>query len=195
MFQEKKVEQNQEVKGTEREIPDSKAYEPPGYEEIATMKPEEIKKEFERLAQALDEVSSASKDYQEKFKRSQADFANYRRRVKKEKSELEEKHKCDLIENILPILDNFQRALDSCEEENEFTRGVEMIYRQLKDMLFQEGIEEIEAEGEEFDPRFHEAVDQIEGSEAEPGTVVEEVQTGYSLGDQVIRPSRVKVAE
>ncbi len=195
MSEEKKNGHNQHTGKDNSEVVDPEAFKPPGYEEIATMKPEELKEEFERFKQAIDEISSATRDYQEKFKRSQADFANYRKRVKQEKADLEVRHKCDIIENILPILDNFQRALASCEEENEFTKGVEMIYRQLMDMLNQEGVEEIAAEGKEFDHRFHEAVEQVEDSDEEPGIVIEEVQTGYRFEDQVIRPSLVKVAK
>ena len=166
----------------------------PGYEEIVTMKPEEIKDEFDRMMEIIEKLIGESSKFQEKFKRSQADFANYRRRVKEEKKGLAVKYKCEVIDALLPVLDNFERALESSDRDDEFSRGVEMIYRQFKDSLKKEGVEEIEAEGKEFDHEYHEAVEQVEAGESEEGTVVEEVQTGYRLDEKVIRPALVKVA-
>lgn len=167
----------------------------PGYEEIVTMKPDEIKQEFARLENMIENLSSENQDFQEKFKRTQADFANYRRRVKQEKADLAVKYKCEIVEKLLPVLDNFERALETEKPDEEFIKGVEMIYRQLKDVLKKEGIEEIEAEGKEFNHRLHEAVEQVEGSEEEKGIVAEEVQSGYKLDDTVIRPALVKVVD
>ncbi len=173
---------------------ESDNFDAPGYEEIVTMKPEEIKDEFDRMVEIIEKLRGESSKFQEKFKRSQADFANYRRRVKEDKKGLAVKYKCEVIDALLPVLDNFERALESSDRDDEFSRGVEMIYRQFKDSLKKEGVEEIEAEGEEFDHEYHEAVEQVEAGESEEGTVVEEVQTGYRLDDRVIRPALVKVA-
>ncbi len=173
---------------------ESDNFDVPGYEEIVTMKPEEIKDEFDRMVEIIEKLRGESSKFQEKFKRSQADFANYRRRVKEDKKGLAVKYKCEVIDALLPVLDNFERALESSDRDDEFSRGVEMIYRQFKDSLKKEGVEEIEAEGEEFDHEYHEAVEQVEAGESEEGTVVEEVQTGYRLDDRVIRPALVKVA-
>ncbi len=167
----------------------------PGYEEIVTMKPAEIKEEFTRLESLINDLSSENKNVQEKIKRTQADFANYRRRVKQEKAELDVKYKCEIVEKLLPVLDNFERALETKEVDEEFVKGVEMIYRQFKEALQKEGIEEIETEGNKFDHKFHEAVEKVEDSEKEKGTIEEEVQTGYKLQDKVIRPALVKVVD
>ncbi len=185
---------NEEVKEENRTKTKIRESEIPGYEEIVTMKPEEIKEEFERLGDRVEELSRESRDFQDKFKRTQADFANYRRRMQEEKSGLAVEYKCELIEELLPVIDNFERALDSCEINNDFSQGVEMIYKQLINVLEKEGVEEIEAEGEEFDPRRHEAVEEVEVSEEDSGTVVEVVQTGYRFEDKIIRPAMVKVA-
>ncbi len=186
---EKKLQKNKDGEITEQEL------EIPGYEEIVTMKPDEIKQEFERLENIIENLCLENQDFQEKFKRTQADFANYRRRVKQEKADLNVKYKCEIVENLLPVLDNFERALETEEPDEEFVKGVEMIHKQFKKALQKEGIEEIEAEGKEFDHKLHEAVEKVEDSEKEEGTVAEEVQTGYKLQDSVIRPALVKVVE
>lgn len=128
--------------------------------------------------------------------RLQADFMNFRRRADKEKENAMSYGLECLASDILPSMDNFQRALSSEEEKDGgFYQGVEMIYNELIKKLKDNGIEEIKALGEDFDPNFHNAVFMEESDEYEAGKVTEVLQTGYILKDKVIRPSMVKVAK
>lgn len=157
------------------------------------LEPAEMQEKIDRLEEQVESLEEESQKYLNKLKRSQADFANYRRRTREEKSELAIKYKVEIIEQLLPVLDNFERALASGCEDNGFSQGVEMIYRQLWTVLEQEGVKKIEAIGEEFDHEYHEAVEKVESDEEE-GTVVEEVQKGYLYEDVVVRPAMVKIA-
>jgi len=151
----------------------------------------------ERLDQIKEELTTVTEEkdkYLNKLKRMKADFVNYRNRSKKEKGRIESRTKMDFINSILPVIDNFERALKSVEEDSEFLSGVQMIYKQLLDVLKKEGLEIIDTEGQEFDPEYHEAIMQLETDEYESGYIVEEVQRGYILEDKVVRPAMVKVA-
>ncbi|MDZ7672085.1 MAG: nucleotide exchange factor GrpE [Halanaerobiales bacterium] len=151
----------------------------------------------ERLDQIKEELSTVTEEkdeYLNRLKRMKADFVNYRNRTKKEKSRIESSTKMEFINSILPVIDNFERALKSVDEDSEFLSGVQMIYKQLLDVLKKEGLEIIETEGQEFDPQYHEAIMQIESNDYESGYVVEEVQRGYIMEDKVVRPAMVKVA-
>ncbi|MDX8359533.1 MULTISPECIES: nucleotide exchange factor GrpE [Bacillaceae] len=128
--------------------------------------------------------------------RIQADFDNFRRRTRLDREAAEKYRAFNLVSDILPVLDNFERALQ-VEADDDKTKsilqGMEMVYRQLFDALQKEGVEVIEAAGESFDPHLHQAVMQVEDAEHDPNTVVEELQKGYKLKDRVVRPSMVKV--
>lgn len=128
--------------------------------------------------------------------RLQADFVNFRKRVDKEKESTIAYALESFICTLLPVIDNFQRALVSEEDhENNFYKGVEMIYDQLIKVLNENGVDEIISLGQDFDPNFHHAVFMEENSEYEQGKVTEVLQKGYVLKDRVIRPSMVKVAK
>ncbi len=157
---------------------------------------ESTDKIIEELQQKLAEKTKEAEDYYNRLLRTQADFDNYRRRTRQEREELIKFASEDLITELLPVLDNFDRALAAAEStDNEFVSGVQMIYRQLKEILAKEGLAEIPAVGEEFDPNKHEAVMQVESDEHEENIIVEELRKGYALKDKVIRPSMVKVAK
>lgn len=137
----------------------------------------------------------AEETYQ-RLLRLQADYENFRRRTRLEKEELAKYASRQLVEKLLPVLDNFERALAaarSTADFDSFARGVDMIYRQLTDVLAQEGLEPIKAVGEPFDPALHQAVMRVESEEHGDNIVVEELQKGYRLKEKVIRPSMVKV--
>ena len=156
---------------------------------------EEVMEErLEEIKQQLTAVTEEKDEYLNKLKRLKADFVNYRNRAKKEKSQIEVKTKMEFINSLLPVIDNFERALKSVNEDTEFLSGVKMIRKQLMDVLKKEGLEIIETEGQEFDPQFHEAVMQVESEEHESGFIVEEIQRGYLMDDKVVRPAMVKVA-
>ena len=153
---------------------------------------EQEKKELEDENQQLQEKVD---DFQKKHQRLKADFVNYRKRTQKEKDGLGLQAQIELLEEILPAIDNFERALLTADEESEFKEGIELIYKQLFNALKQLGLEKIEGKGCPFDHKYHEAIMQVEDSEVESGTVVEELQTGYMYNGKVIRPAMVKVAQ
>ncbi|WP_027936731.1 nucleotide exchange factor GrpE [Anaeroarcus burkinensis] len=132
---------------------------------------------------------------EDRYKRLYADFDNFRRRSRQEKEELSNVVAQNLILELLPVLDNFERALSSLSEEEAagIGSGVSMIYRQLFGALEKAGLSVVEAEGKEFDPQYHEAVLRVEDADQAEGTIVQELQKGYSVKGKVIRPSMVKV--
>ena len=156
---------------------------------------EEVMEErLDEIKQQLTAVTEEKDEYLNKLKRLKADFVNYRNRAKREKQQIETKTKMEFINSILPVIDNFERALRSVDEDSEFLSGVKMIHKQLIDVLKKEGLEFIDTEGEEFDPAYHEAVMQVEAEDVESGYIVEEIQRGYMMEDKVVRPAMVKVA-
>lgn len=155
---------------------------------------EELITELAVQQEKVAELDAEVDDLLGRLQRLQADFVNYRKRSQKEKAEMVTKGKIDLCFKMLPVIDNFERALNSEEVETEFAKGVQMIYNQLLKVFADQGIEEIEAAGKEFDPEFHEAIMRVEAEAEESGTVVEVLQKGFILADRVIRPARVKVA-
>lgn len=151
-------------------------------------KVEAVQKEIESLQQEKEEM------YQ-KMLRLQAEFDNFKKRSQKEK-EADRKYKSqDIINDLLPAIDNFERALqvEEAEATSGLVEGITIVYRQLLDALKSNGVEAVESIGKEFDPTLHHAVMQIEDEELESNTVVEEMQKGYMLKDRVIRPAMVKV--
>lgn len=128
-------------------------------------------------------------------KRLQADFDNFRRRTRQEKEELSAVVAQSLIKDLLPLLDNFERAIaaDVGNGESSLKDGVVMIYKQLIAALEKNGLERIAAAGEKFDPNFHEAIMRVADETKEEDIVIEELQSGYSVRGRVIRPSMVKV--
>ncbi|KMK75940.1 protein GrpE [Alkalihalobacillus pseudalcaliphilus] len=135
-------------------------------------------------------------DLNQRILRVQADYDNFRRRSREEKESAAKYRSQNVIEGLLPVLDNFERAL-LVEPENEEAKslltGMEMVYRQLQEALKNEGIEVIPTVGENFDPHRHQAVMQVEEEGYESNQIVAELQKGYLLKDKVIRPSMVKV--
>ncbi|MEC0232634.1 nucleotide exchange factor GrpE [Paenibacillus alba] len=138
----------------------------------------------------------AEENYQ-RLLRVQADFDNFRRRARAEKEDFAKYASLKLIEQLLPIVDNFDRALSSSKETKDFdalVKGLDMTYRGIDQLLTAEGLKSIESVGHPFNPEFHQAVMQVESDEHEEGIVVEELQKGYMLKDKVIRPAMVKVS-
>jgi molecular chaperone GrpE len=147
----------------------------------------------EVLKQSLLEEKTKAEEYLANWQRSQADFINYKRRSEKEKEELGEYSRAAIVQCILPILDDFERAISAMPDEAvdaSWVEGVRMIEKKLRTILESEGLSCIEAIGEPFDPYQHEAVRQDSGDE---GIVLDEVQKGYKFNDKVIRASQVVV--
>ena len=130
----------------------------------------------------------------DRLTRQMAEFDNFRKRTEKEKSQMYEIGAKDIIEKILPVVDNFERGLAQAPEGDSFADGMKMIYKQLITTLDELGVKPIEAVGKEFDPNFHNAVMHVEDEEAGENIVVEEFQKGYLYRDSVVRHSMVKVA-
>ena len=151
--------------------------------------------DIETLQQALAEEKEKAEKYLANWQRSQADFANYKKRSEQEKEEVIEFANSVLMCNLLPIMDDLERAFASVPaelDESNWTEGIRLIYNKLKTTLETQGLTEIKARGEPFDPRLHEAVMHQEGEE---GMVVEETQKGYKFKERVIRPSLVVVGK
>ena len=181
------TEQNEANKAAvqAQEAADTDARKSPADE--ATDDLEAIKKELEAQKTLLQES-------EEHYKRLQADFMNFRRRNEKEREELSSVIVQGLIKDLLPIIDNFERALAVEEAKGSALHdGITMIYNQLIASLQKNGLEEIKAAGEKFDPNFHQAVMHVEDPEKEDNTVEEVLQKGYTVQGRVIRPSMVKV--
>ena len=129
-----------------------------------------------------------------RYLRLQADFENFRRRTRQEKEELAAVVTQNLLKDMLPFLDNFERALAAeGSDEGGLRAGVEMMYKQMVEALKKEGLEYIETKDKPFDPNFHQAVMRVEDAEKEDGTIVAELQKGYMVKGRVIRPSMVQV--
>ncbi|MGM0651567.1 MAG: nucleotide exchange factor GrpE [Bacillota bacterium] len=159
---------------------------------------------MEEAAVRQDHSDQASEDWQlekeellDQIKRKQADIDNLRRIGKKEQAEAREYALHHFLCRLLPVIDNLERALESAKNDQSvpdgYVEGIDMIYNQLMQIMEQEGVCKIEAEGCRFDPNYHHAVMQEHKEEEEPGTVLEELQKGYRHRDRVLRPAMVKV--
>ncbi|GBF33164.1 heat shock protein GrpE [Desulfocucumis palustris] len=157
--------------------------------------PEEMPGE-ESPRELAEKEKARAEEYYDRLVRLQADFENFRRRTQKEKEDFYKYASEQLIVALLPVLDNFQRALEVKDDDpRKVVEGVEMIYRQIEDVLRKEGLERIAARGEQFDPARHEAVMQEPAGENPDNTVTQEFRCGYCLKGKVIRPAMVKVAK
>ena len=135
------------------------------------------------------------KEKDDRILRLQADFENFRRRTAKEKEELAAVITQNLLTDLLPLLDNFERAMAVEQSDVEaFQKGVEMIFTQLREVLDKHGLENIEAEGQPFDPNIHQAVMRVANPDVEDGTITQVLQKGYQAKGRVIRPAMVQVA-
>jgi molecular chaperone GrpE len=130
----------------------------------------------------------------DRLARAQAEFENVRRRASKEQQDFRDYATMDGLKALLPVIDSFERALQVKSDPADFRSGVELIYKQLQDALAKQGVRAIPAKGEPFDPRFHEAIEMVETSDAADHEVLEELQRGYKFKDRLLRPAMVKVA-
>lgn len=146
-----------------------------------------IEKEMEELKTNMSELN-------DRYLRLMADFDNYKKRAARDRDEMVIYSASKFAEGLFPVIDNFKRALDACEnKEDGFYSGVEMIYNQLKDFLKNEGIEVVKAEGEKFDPTMHYAVAVDKVEDKENDDILEVFQDGYIYKERVLRPAMVKV--
>lgn len=130
----------------------------------------------------------------DRMARMQAEFDNARKRAAREQQDYRDYALADAIKTLIPVLDSFDRALDSSPEKSDFHVGVELIHKQLQDALAKIGVQPVSAKGQQFDPRFHEAIEMVETEEVPDQQVIEELQPGYKLKNRLLRPAMVKVA-
>jgi molecular chaperone GrpE len=159
---------------------------------------EQVEQDFDAL---LADTQRERDEYLDLAKRTKADFENYRRRMGAEVQAGATRGKAELIREVVPVLDDLERALQAAGIDPEgdsadgLTHGVLLVFRSLREALARNGVEAVDPTGEKFDPNLHEALSTQPTEGAESGTVVEVMQKGYRLGDQLVRPARVVVAE
>ena len=143
----------------------------------------------------LEELRRERDTLQDRLLRTAAEFDNYRKRMDRERRDLAEYTAGEVMKELLPIIDNLERALQASAPDDPLRKGVELTQRQMLDMLRKRGVTPIEALGADFDPNFHQAVIHEESTEHREGEVMEELQRGYVVGDRLLRPAMVKVAK
>jgi len=159
---------------------------------------EQVDQDFDAL---LADVQRERDEYLDLAKRTKADFENFRKRMTAEVQTAGARGKAEVLRDVLPVLDDLERALQAAgldpegDSEDGLAHGVLLVFRSLRDSLSKHGIEALDPTGEKFDPNLHEALSAQPADGAESGTVVETLQKGYRLGEQLIRPARVVVAE
>lgn len=153
------------------------------------------KSEVEALQRQLKEAEIRAADNLDGWQRAQAEFINYKNRVQRDREMDYASMKGDIIKKMLPVLDDMERALANRPEGDSWANGMELIARKFQNILEAEGVKRIEAAAQPFDPNFHEAISSEPNDEVESGHVIEVVENGYMLGERVIRPAKVRVAQ
>jgi molecular chaperone GrpE len=148
------------------------------------------------LRAKIEQLEADAKEASNRYLRLAADFDNYKKRARQEQSETIQFANADLIEKLLPVVDNFHRVLESApaDIDNAWLKGVRLTLQQLDELLASQGVSPIESVGTPFDPTLHEAIGHEESDEHPEDTVVSEVRKGYRLNDKVVRPALVRVA-
>ena len=192
--------ENMPLEEMEIDTPGTEA-EPAAEENTDTKKKDkkvDIKKTLENLLNTekkLEETQAELASTKDAFQRTLAEYDNYRKRTAKEKTENFALGKMQAVTALLPVLDTLEFALNAPCQDESYKKGIEMVMTQAMNAFGNMGVEQIEAVGKEFDPNFHAAVMQEESDEFESGFVTKELQKGYKMGDKVIRPSTVVVAQ
>lgn len=156
---------------------------------------EQLAAEVEALKKQLEEAQAKAAEYKDGWMRSQAEFVNYKNRMQRDNELMYASMKGDIIKKVLPALDDLERAMQNRPADDAWANGIELIARKLQNLLDAEGLKRIEAEGAEFNPTFHEAISHEPAEGVASGHVIAVVQNGYMLGERVIRPALVRVAQ
>lgn len=196
-----KKKDEQKLEEMQQEIDEAEAAQEDAAEGSEEEAPEEAAADAAAMQQEIaslkGQVEKLTNDLQEKkdrLLRLQADFDNFRRRSAKEREEISAVVTQNFCKDMLPLLDNFERAMAAETKDVEaFQKGVEMIFTQFQEILKKNGLEHIEAIGQKFDPNFHQAVMRVEDPDKDDDTVAQELQKGYMVKGRVIRPSMVQV--
>jgi len=146
------------------------------------------------LTSERDQLAAAKAELEDRMLRARAEFDNARRRAERERSEFLQFAAMDLIMQLLPVVDDFERALKVETAGREYAKGIELIYQRLIETLKKIGLEPIDTSGQKFDPNLHQAVDRVETEEAEDMAILSEYQRGYKFKCKLLRPAMVKVA-
>ena len=141
-----------------------------------------------------DQLAAEKAELNDRYLRSQAEFQNFKKRAERERVELFEYASTEAVRVLLPILDDFERALKISSADREYANGMELIYQRLFETLKKLGLEPIVSKGQPFDPHFHHAIDMVETNDAPDHTVLDEFQRGYNFKGRLLRPAMVKVA-
>jgi molecular chaperone GrpE len=149
---------------------------------------------LEAVTAERDRLIEEKNDLMDRLLRRQAEFDNFRRRAEREKADILEFAHTESVRAILPILDDFERALKTPTADKIYARGMELIYQRLADSLKKLGLEPITSKGQKFDPHVHHAVDMVETGDVEEQTILDEYQQGYNFRGRLLRPAMVKVA-
>ena len=191
MDQEKKHDENLTIEDIENEEIDAKATEEEDFIDG------EIVEDEEDSNQLIDEeiIEEDFNEFKDKYQRLLADFTNYKQREEASKADFKKYACSNLVEKLLPVLDNFDRALTGADENDPLVKGVAMTRDEMVRILENEGLELIASDGELFDYNIHQAVLSEESDEVESDHIIETLQKGYKLNDRVIRPAMVKVAK
>ena len=196
-----KKKDEQKLEEMQQEIDEAEAAQEDAAEGSEEEAPEEaaaadaaMQEEIEALKGQVEKLTGDLQEKKDRLLRLQADFDNFRRRSAKEREEISAVVTQNFCKDMLPLLDNFERAMAAETKDVEaFQKGVEMIFTQFQEILKKNGLEHIEAVGQKFDPNFHQAVMRVEDPEKEDDTVAQELQKGYMVKGRVIRPSMVQV--
>lgn len=154
----------------------------------------EKKKTKKELEEEIKTKNKEIKELRNKYLMALADLENYKKRMKKESEEFMKYANERLLKEFIPVVDNFERALMVKHSDDDFSKGIELIYKHLLSILKKEGVEAFESVGKEFNPRYHEAVSVV-ASKHKDGIVIEELEKGYNLKGKLARPARVVVAQ
>ena len=182
-----KVDQDEELEGLDLELE----------EEGPTIEEFEIS-EIDTLREEIDLLHQQSNEYLDGWQRERAEFANYRKRKDRESEQLKGNITGNIIRKYLEIVDDLERALQNKPQDGEgasWGEGIELVYRKLLTVLESEGVVPMQVQGEPFDPNLHEAISQEPSEEYESGQVVEVLRNGYMLGERVLRPASVRIAQ
>lgn len=146
------------------------------------------------IAAERDQLATEKADLHDRLLRAQAEFQNFRKRVDRERLEQFEYASQEAVRVLLPVLDDFERAMKSDSADKEYSAGIELIYNRFYETLKKLGLEPMESKGQEFDPQIHHAVDMVETRDQPDHTVLDEFQRGYNFKGRLLRPAMVKVA-
>ena len=187
--EEKDQVESQNAEEDLEEIPEIEVIEPDNEEELG---------EFAELEMKLSQALNERDEYLDGWQRAQADFANYKKRVDRDRQQMQQNATGNVVRRYLEILDDLERALMNQPQDGEgsaWAGGIDLVYRKWLNALEADDVKPMEVDNQLFDPTFHEAVSQEESDDYKSGEIIEVVQTGYLIGDRVLRPARVRVAQ